>query len=128
MFFGTVMSHDVRNSVIFTAHKRSLQRLCFYTCLSVHGGEYRYTSQAGTPHSPRQVHSPGQVHPTSWAGTPPSRYTPQTGTPGAGTPPHPLPSPGSSACWEIRATSGRYAYYWNAFLLILRAMGLVLFD
>ena len=24
--------------------------------------------------------------------------------------------PGSSACWEIRATSGRYASYWNAFL------------
>ena len=23
---------------IFTAHKRSLRRLCFYTCLSVHGG------------------------------------------------------------------------------------------
>ena len=24
--------------------------------------------------------------------------------------------PWSSACWEIRATSGRYASYWNAFL------------
>ena len=24
--------------------------------------------------------------------------------------------PGISACWEIRATSGRYASYWNAFL------------
>ena len=39
---------------------------------------------------------------------PPSgRYTPLW----AGTP------PGSSACWEIWATSGRYASYWNAFLL-----------
>ena len=26
-----------------------------------------------------------------------------------------LPSP-SSACWEIRSTSGRYASYWNAYL------------
>ena len=26
------------------------------------------------------------------------------------------PTPGSSACWEIRATSGRYASYWNAYL------------
>ena len=27
--------------------------------------------------------------------------------------------PGSSACWEIRATSGRYASYWNAYLFFL---------
>ena len=25
--------------------------------------------------------------------------------------------PRSSACWEIRTTSGRYASYWNAYLL-----------
>ena len=82
---------------------------------------------AGTPPwpgTPWQVHSRGQVHPpgryTPWAGTP----LPQAGTPRAGTPPsgqvHPLwagtPHHGSSACWEIRATSGRYASYWNAFL------------
>ena len=36
---------------------------------------------------------------------------------------HPLPRdqrqtpPRHSACWEIRATSGRYASYWNAYLL-----------
>ena len=61
---------------IFTARKRSLRRLCFYTCLSVilfTEGEYlgrytpsRYTPQAGTP--------PG-------TGTPPGRYTPWAGTP-----------------------------------------------
>ena len=34
------------------------------------------------------------------------RYTPRDQV-------HPPPS---SACWEIRATSGRYASYWNAFL------------
>ena len=63
--------------------------------------------QAGTPPSPRQVHphppgrytpTPRQVHPPL-AGTPPGRYTPR-----------------SSAGWEIRATSGRYASYWNTFL------------
>ena len=36
-------------------------------------------------------------------------------------PPSPGPRsrlpPGSSACWEIRATSGWYASYWNVFLL-----------
>ena len=76
---------------------------------------------------PGQVHPPGpgrcthpprtrQVHPTG-----PGRDTPWsrqvhllwdqagTPTPGPGVPP-------SSACWEIRATSERYASYWNAFL------------
>ena len=80
---------------IFTARKRSLRRLCFYTCLSVilftggstwegPPGRYplsRYTSG--------QVHTPGQVHPlgryTPWAGTPPlgavhaGRYGQQVG-------------------------------------------------
>ena len=60
---------------------------------------------------------------STWAGTPrtvtPSgRYTPlgrctSLGRyPLAGTPPS-----RSSACWEILATSGWYASYWNAFLL-----------
>ena len=33
------------------------------------------------------------------------------------TPPRTDP-PGSSVYWEIRATNGRYASYWNAYLLI----------
>ena len=125
---------------LITTHKRNLRRLCFYTCLSVHRGEYlgryppwqvhppwqvppqegtppgqvhplgRYTHQAGTPH--------WQVHP-SWAGTPPGQVTPpwQVHLPGQVHPPCRYPPSGSSACWEIRATSGRYASYWNAFLL-----------
>ena len=48
--------------------------------------------QVQPPTSPRVGTPPGQVHP-------PDRYT-----------------PGSKACWEIRATSGPYASYWNAFL------------
>ena len=46
--------------------------------------------------------------------TPPGTDTPR----GAETPRsrHP-PSPLRSACSEIRATSGRYASYWNAYLL-----------
>ena len=141
---------------IFTARKLSLQRLCFYTCLSVHsvGVPGQVPPWTGTP--PGQVHPPAQVHPLPWAGTPPplGRYTPSPGragtppplgryTPWAGTPPrqvhpradispqagtppwagtpprqvHPLGRhPQSSACWEIWATSGRYASYWNAFL------------
>ena len=44
-----------------------------------------------------QVHPPGQVHPRQ-------------------VPPGQVHNPGSSACWEIWVTSGRYASYWNAFL------------
>ena len=40
---------------------------------------------------------PDQVHPPPWDQV------------------HP-PPPGSNACREIRATSGRYSSYWNAFL------------
>ena len=67
----------------------------------------RYTPQAGTPPAGTPPH--GQVHPQ--AGTPPWQVHPPAGTPPWQVHPH------SSACWEIRATSGRYASYWNAFLL-----------
>ena len=59
-------------------------------------------------------------------GTPPgTRYTPQTRytPPGPDTPPRTRYSPPDQvhprhrACWEIRSTRGRYASYWNAFLL-----------
>ena len=78
--------------------------------------------------------TPRQVHPsagTPQAGTPPGRYTPQAGTPlGRYTPDRYTPWAGnlpglpgrhpplSSACWEIWAASGRYASYWNAFLVV----------
>ena len=42
-------------------------------------------------------------------GDPPGRHQVDT------LPPRKTP-PGSSAYWEIRATSGRYASYWNAYL------------
>ena len=85
-------------------------------CDSVCGGG---SAWAGT--SPRdQVHLPRP-------GTPPrTRYIPrdQVYPPGPGTPPGTrctprtrYTPPRSSACREIRATSGRYASYWNAFLL-----------
>ena len=86
-------------SSFITARKRSLRRLCFYTCLSVllftvGGVPGQAPPWAGTP--PKQVHLPWAGTPR-WAGSPPGRYTP-------------LP------CWEIRATNGRYAFYWNALL------------
>ena len=65
---------------IITARKRSLQRLCFYTCLSV----ILFTGGWG-------------CLPQCMLGCTPSPT-------------------GSSACWEIWATNGRYAIYWNAYL------------
>ena len=92
------VSWQIKDFVI-TARKQSLRRLCFYTCLSVHRGEYlgryppgRYTPQARTPtplgryslagtplgrYPPGRYTLPGQY--TSWAGPPPGRYTPQAG-------------------------------------------------
>ena len=56
-----------------------------------------------------------------WDKTPPLRAPPETTPPGPGTPWEKTPPwsrpPKSSACWEIRSTSGRYASYWNAILL-----------
>ena len=101
----------------FTARKRSLgqgnifssvSRILFTggggsTWAGTPLGRYIPPPRAGTP--PRQVHPPGQVHPQ--ADTLPRQVHPWAGSP-----------PWSSACWEIRATSGRYASYWNAFLFL----------
>ena len=115
-----------------------LRRLCFYTCLSVHGGGCTW---AGIP--PRQVPLWDQVHPPG-PGTPPwdqvhhpqGRYTPRAGTPwdqvhppGPGTPPgtrytprtrYPPPGqvhpPGPGTPPADGYCCGRYASYWNAFL------------
>ena len=80
---------------------------------------------------PRSRHPPKQApprtrcrHPTQ-AGTPRSRHPPGAGPPlrnrhppGAGTPSWSRhhPPPPCSACWEIRATSRRYASFWNPIL------------
>ena len=112
LFYAIINPISHREKII-TARKRSLRRLCFYTCLSVHR---RGSTWAGT-HTPGPGAPPGTRYPPipgtpPRPGTPLGRYTPWAGTPpGTGTPPQ------SSACWEIRATtSGRYASYWNAFL------------
>ena len=65
----------------------------------------------GTPRSD-QVHPPMTRYTPLWAGT----LTPWTRYP-AGTryTQRDQVQPPSSTCWEIRATSGWYASYWNAF-------------
>ena len=135
------------NAILLPSSSK-LRRLCFYRCVSVHGGV------------PNQVHTPRAGKPSGqgsspWAGTPPGRYTPhQAGTqplagtppprytpPGPGTPHDRYPpgtryitplGPGTSPPRAGTPTDqvhppppryghccGRYASYWNAFLCIL---------
>ena len=75
----------------------------------------------GTP--PDQVHPPGTRYPPGPGTPPPTRYTPQIRytPPGPGTPPPDQVPPRDQVhpprTREIRSTRGRYASYWNAFLL-----------
>ena len=66
--------------------------------------------------TPQQADPPGQ-------GDPLARHPPQQGDPLARRPPGKAPPwqrrpPLCSACWEIRSTSGWYASYWNAILVL----------
>ena len=66
---------------IFTARKRSLRRLCFYRCVSVHGG-------VGIPGPPQMENPPWMETPPGWR-TPPDGEPPLDGEPPPGwrTPP-----------------------------------------
>ena len=110
-----IKSHqsEIWHSLIFTACKRSLRRLCFHRCLSVHGwgacmpgGAYVAGGMCGRVHA-WQGGMCGRGHAWQGAcvaggmhgrgvwiagGVPPGRY------------------------YMIRSMSGRYASYWNAFL------------
>ena len=129
--------HWVPLIAIFTTRKRSLRRLCFYTCLSFcpweGGGLPQYMlgyhpPRPGTPPlravpldqaPPRAVPLDQAPPPQS---SPPGPGTPQSSPPRPGPPPDQAHTPRSSACWEIRSTSGRYASYWNATLWSLRTL------
>ena len=100
--YTDVLSLEVKTVEIFTARKRSLGQGNIFSSMCQEFCSGRGSTWAGTPEGRYTPHS-GQVHPLG-------RYTPQAGTPQAGTP------PGTSVCWAIWATSGRYATYWNAFL------------
>ena len=89
---------------------------------SVHGGVP--ASVHAWIHTPPRQTPPQGRHPQGADSPPPGADSPweQTQPPGADTPSgsrHPPQQmlPLHSACWEIRATSGWYASYWNAYLL-----------
>ena len=85
-----------------------------HVCDSVHRGSLPqcmlgYPPGADTP-------TPGADTPTPGADTPWSKTSPRSRPPKSSHPPG-ADTPRSSACWEIRTTSGRYASYWNVYLL-----------
>ena len=92
---GSITSRN--KQVCFYRPQRSWGKVMFFTrvCDSVHRGGVCPIACWDRPPSPRSRHPP-----------------PEEDTPGEQTPQY-------SACWEIRATSGRYASYWNAILFIL---------
>ena len=112
-------ANEVCEGYVFTCVCHSIHRggVCPSACWNAHPhppGPKASTPQdqrqappgpeAGTPHGTRGRHPP----PGPEADPPQDqRQTP---------PPGPEAGPRSSACWEIWATSGRYASYWNTFL------------
>ena len=67
-------------------------------------GRHTPGPEAGVPPRTRGRYPPEQTPPQTRGRYPP--LGPEVGTPWC------------SACWEIRATSGRYASYWNAILFL----------
>ena len=96
-------ANEVRGKVIFS-------EACVKN--SVHGGVCLSACWDTNPYPPMQTPPPG-------AGPPQEQTPPRSRPPGGKHLPEQTPPPGSSACWEIRPTSGRCASYWNAFLCSL---------
>ena len=110
--------------LIITARKRSLRRLCFHKCLSVHSGGVCSIACWDTPpgtrgrpflgrHLPRQTPPPSGRRPPRQ--TPRGRHYPPHRHPLGQRPPGQTP-PSCTVHAGIRSTSGWYASHWNAFL------------
>ena len=91
---------------IITAQKRSLGQGSIFTSVC-----QEFCSQ-GREYLGRYTPLPGRYPPPPHTGT---RYTPRAGNPRTRHTPRDQVHPPDTG--EIRATSGRYASYWNAFLL-----------
>ena len=111
-------------NVGFLPSATKLRRLCFYRRLSVHRGGVSASVHAGIPHPPREQTPWEQTPPPPGADTPleadtpPEQTPPWSRPPGADTPREQTP-PRSRPAPRYGHCCGRYASYWNAFLLIL---------
>ena len=111
---------------IITARKRSLRRLCFHRCLSVHRGvpaqvppsqvptwqvhplvgtaPSRHNPQVGTPPTPQQVHP--QASTPLLAGTPRQVHPPSRHTPPRQVPPWQVHPPTGTFPWAVPPKAG----------------------
>ena len=127
--------------VIITACKRSLRRLCFHRCLSVHGGgcvggvhAMHAPCHACLPamHAPCHTRRPPPpCHACPHHTCPPAMHVPPCTPPAIHAPlpymppatynPLPCTPPDmhTPLPYDMRSMSGRYASYWNAFFLLL---------
>ena len=111
---------------LFTTCKRSLRRLCFYRCLSVHGGGHAWQGEACMVGGCMAGGMCGRG--CAWQGACVDEW--QGGMHGGGG------MCGSGHAWQgacvacpqqilrdmvIRSMSGQYASYWNAFFLFLKS-------
>ena len=106
--------------------QRSWAKVMFLqACVCPQGG---CLPQCMLGYPPRTRHPPGSRHPPRPGNptSPPDQAPPRPGTPpDQETPPSPpdqAPPPPEADC-SIRLTSGRYASYWNAFLLTIYMAG-----
>ena len=129
-------------SVVTIRNKLVAKVMFLQVCVCPQGGRVSASVHAGMPDPPDQADPPGPQdqaehpppgpgrHPPCQADTPHARQTPpmpgrhppsgtrQTTPPDqADTPPDQADPPPGQADSSIRSTSGRYASYWNAFLL-----------
>ena len=105
---------------IFTAPKRSLRRLCFYTCVSLHRG---YVWQGAYVMGACVV---GDMHGGGQGGMHGGEGCGLGGMCGRGHVWQGGACQGGHAChsryYGIRSMNGRYASYWNAFLLFINCL------
>ena len=107
------------NEVIFS-HLSVILGVCLSACWDTPPQEQtplplgsRHPPRKQTPH--QEADTPGkQTHPLGSRHTPRKQTLPEADIPSGSR--HSSP-PLHSACWEIRATSGWFASYWNAYLL-----------
>ena len=104
--------------VIFLPPATKLRQGNVFTpdCHSVDRGEWQTPLGRHPPWSrpPLGADTPLEQTPPPLGADPPGADTPQEQTP-----PRSRHPPLHSACWEIRATSGWYAFYWNAYLSLI---------
>ena len=125
---------------IFTGRNKVGAKVMFLQASVILGEGVSASVHVGIPHPPRGRHPPGSIHPLRnrhpSKQPPPGADTPRSGPPkqtppkrqtspkkqiplGSRHPPSRHPPPKKNAGSGIRSMSGRYASYWNAFLLIL---------